>query len=189
VRNRADHEPILPRMVRAMTDRSRIEPRDTNERYALAQAATKKTTENSEMGTSRERNVAERAEADLSYSVSLSLCSPFSPLLSFLHGFSQSVSLPPRVSLFLSPSLLRSSPSGPSSRVSSSHQGYYRSTTRGPTTKGEHTTSRRLLPLLLEPKADCGPATLARARPEERKLPGPNHASAAIFYLRRESGV
>jgi hypothetical protein len=171
--------------MRAMTDRSRIEPRDTNKRYALARAATKKTTENSEMGTSRERNVAERAGTDLSYSVSL--FSVFSLSVFSSVSVSQSVSF--LAFLCFSPSFLRSSPSGLSSGVSSSHQGYYRWTTKEPTTKEEHTTSQRLLLLLLEPKVDCGPATLARARPEERKLPGPNHASAAIFYLRRESGV
>lgn len=130
----------------------------------------KKRQKNSETDTSHERNVTERSGAEW-----------FSPFLSFPLSDRLSFSWYQSVNLSLSPQII-------SRQLSSGFSCHdRRPTTRRPTAKGEHTTFRRLL--LLKPGADCGPTTLARARPEEKKLPGPNHASAAIFYLRRESGV
>lgn len=81
----------------------------------------------------------------------------------FCFGQSVSLSLSPRFSLSLlrlSPGSLRGLPSRGTPSTDDEVIDY---------SKKEHTTSRRLL--LLEPEADCDPTTLAR--PEERKLPGP----------------
>lgn len=142
----------------------------------------KKRQKNSESDTSRERNVAERSGVKRSGSLLLSL-SVFPSLFDRLSlNISQSVSLSPRslsLSLYLSAQIIsRRLPPEFSCTVDRR---------RGDRPRRESTllsggfffsNPERIAALLL-----------SRARPEERKLPGPNHASAAIFYLRRESGV
>lgn len=139
----------------------------------------KKTTEKQRVGhvARAECSRAKRSGADLSFSLSLSFCFSLSLTVCLSFSISQSVSLSLSLSLLvLSQIISRRLPPGFSCTVDQR---------RGDRPRRESTLLSGGF-FFSNPERSIA---LARARPEERKLPGPNHASAAIFYLRRESGV
>lgn len=155
----------------------------------------KKRQKNSETDTSRERSVAEQ-NGSLPYSASC----PFSsfPVRVFpslkssqsVHSPSISHSISPFssrlcLSFFFSLSVYLSSNHLP---VVFLFTAIFRATSTTDDAEKDHEGKAHFPEAASSSRSRLRPYSRARAARRE-KLPGPNHASAAIFYLRRESGV